>query len=198
MRLQPPPPSIPHFEPVNHANAEGCPNKPTGSGPMAEMPALSAVQIASEDFRKHAMHGSIQGVLDAAPKADCHEVEASTRRSALHKAAFWNHVSVVKFLVDVCKIDPTLQDANGDTALHDAARFGHLETIQILAPISDLSATNLQGLTCESVARLRGKTEVLHLLRPAASRSVALAAAAACVVLFLSLRSGLFKSRTSP
>jgi cytochrome c peroxidase len=73
------------------------------------------------------MHGSLAKVTELAPKAKVHEVEGSSGRTALHKAAFWGHDHLMDILIRQCKIDPNVQDYNGDTALHDAARFGHVK-----------------------------------------------------------------------
>merc|ERR1712195_277267 len=64
--------------------------------------------------------------------ADVHSLEKSSGRSALHKAAFWGHTHILKFLVSDCKIDPNVQDMYGDTAMHDAAKLGHLSCVDAL------------------------------------------------------------------
>lgn len=51
--------------------------------------------IASAEFREHAMHGSEEACKKAVEKgADVHAREANSGRTALHKAAFWGHYHV--------------------------------------------------------------------------------------------------------
>jgi hypothetical protein len=78
----------------------------------------------SAGFRENAMHGSIEKVQqfkDAG--ADVNEVEAASGRNALHKAAFWGHDHVVKYLIAECGIGLDVQDSKGDTALHDVSEY---------------------------------------------------------------------------
>jgi hypothetical protein len=37
-----------------------------------------------------------------------HEIEVGSGRSALHKAAFWNHKHMMPWLLSECKINPNL------------------------------------------------------------------------------------------
>jgi hydroxyisourate hydrolase len=104
-----------------------------------------------------------------APLADVHSVDEPSGRSALHKAAFWGHTHVVRYLIDECKLNPNLQDTGGDTALHDAVRFGHLDVVKALASITDLSIRNREGLTPADVAVQMKKDEVGKLLNPKAA-----------------------------
>jgi hypothetical protein len=72
------------------------------------------------------MHGSLDRCKEhAAAGANVHAVEASSSRTALHKAAFWGHEGIVAYLLDECKVDANATDSNGDGALNDAVRFGH-------------------------------------------------------------------------
>lgn len=132
----------------------GCKNKP---GQETDEEEPSAKQKASEEFLEQCMHGSLKRIQALKDKADVHYLEKTSGRSALHKAAFWGHVDTVKFLLDVCKVKPNLQDFNGDTALHDAARFGHEPIIKLLAPVTDKSLKNKEGRDVASVAALRSK-----------------------------------------
>jgi ankyrin repeat protein len=52
-----------------------------------------------------------------------HALESSSGRSALHKAAYWGHEQLTAVLLREYKLDPNVQDHDGDTALHDAARY---------------------------------------------------------------------------
>lgn len=48
-------------------------------------------------------------------------------RNALHKAAFWGHNDMVKFLLEQ-KLNPNQQDNYGDTPLHVRISIRELET----------------------------------------------------------------------
>lgn len=77
---------------------------------------------ASVSFRENAMHGSIEKVRQFKEAgADVHEVDASSGRNALHKAAYWGHDHVVKYLLGECGVGVNAQDSAGDTALHDVS-----------------------------------------------------------------------------
>ena len=81
---------------------------------------------ASEKFRENAMHGSIEKVQQYKEAgADVNEVEASSGRSALHKAAYWGHDHVVKYLTAECGLNVDVQDFAGDTPLHDVSNSLH-------------------------------------------------------------------------
>merc|ERR1712107_679787 len=88
--------------------------------------------MGGAEFRERAMHGSLEFCQKLAPMCDVHEVENCSGQTALHKAAFWGHDHVVKFLLDECKLDANVQDREGDTALHDACKFGHVATAKLL------------------------------------------------------------------
>ena len=103
------------------------------------------------------MHGSLAKVSALAKKGiDANEVEASSGRSALHKAAFWGHTHLMPLLVEECKVDPNLRDSKGDTAMHDAARFGHAGVAEYLAGHgADKSIKNNEGQTAVSACLSR-------------------------------------------
>ena len=121
-------------------------------------PACSVFQPVEEDptsaaFRENAMHGSIEKVIQYQHAgADVNGIEASSGRTALHKAAYWGHHHVVQHLIQSgATLD--IQDSNGDTALHDAARFAHLEVVKLLKDAgSNVTLTNTTGLTPLQVA----------------------------------------------
>jgi hypothetical protein len=118
--------------------------------------------LASKEFREQSMHGSQQKVLQYMPQADVHEVEAGSSRSALHKAAFWGHTHLMPILLEQAKIDPNLQDSEGDTALHDASRFGHTEVVEKLVAFgADRDIKNNQGQTATDVAILFDKQDTV-------------------------------------
>merc|ERR1712232_616867 len=135
----------------------GCKNAPENDD---DEPLPTAKQQASELFLENAMHGSLKRMQELEKQADVHYLEKKSGRSALHKAAFWGHVATVKYLIETCKLEPNCQDYNGDTALHDAAKFGHMEIVHILAPVTDLSLKNKNGLTSEALAAQAGKYEL--------------------------------------
>ena len=45
-----------------------------------------------------------------------------------------------------CRLDPNVQDFNGDTALHDAARFGHESVAATLIPVTNVAIRNNAGM----------------------------------------------------
>ena len=54
-----------------------------------------------------------------------------SRRTALHKSAYWGHVDIVKYLITL-GVRMDAKDVNGDTAMHDAAKFGHAAVVEAL------------------------------------------------------------------
>eukprot|EP00658_Telonema_sp_P-2_P018455 TRINITY_DN17241_c0_g1_i4.p1 TRINITY_DN17241_c0_g1~~TRINITY_DN17241_c0_g1_i4.p1 ORF type:complete len:309 (-),score=77.35 TRINITY_DN17241_c0_g1_i4:371-1297(-) len=143
----------------------GCPNECNPAKPAGGCP-FSAQAVASADFREHAMHGSIEHCRAAVEAgADVHGLEKNSGRTALHKAAFWNHAHMMDWMLDDLKIDSNVQDYNGDSALHDAARFGHAEIVQaLLARGADKGLVNKDGETPQQVAASYEKQEVAALL----------------------------------
>lgn len=98
------------------------------------------------------MHGSIEHAQALQKNgADINGVEANSGRTALHKAAFWGHGLIVKWLLEA-GVSADTQDYAGDTALHDAARFGHEECIQLLKAKADASIKNAKGETAKDAA----------------------------------------------
>jgi len=111
------------------------------------------------EFLERCMHGSISFVERLSATADVHALEKGSNRSALHKAAFWGHVGVVRYLVNVLRLNINLQDSSGDTALHDAARFGHEEIVSFLLEHgANASLSNNEGKTAAQVSRQYGKS----------------------------------------
>lgn len=64
------------------------------------------------------MHGSTERAKALASKADVHAVQPGSKRSALHKAAYWGHDEIVRFLVEDLKLDVNLQDSAGMSPLY--------------------------------------------------------------------------------
>ena len=58
------------------------------------------------------MHGSMDSVMKFARSADVHGTEKGSRRTALHKSAYWGHVDIVKYLITLgLRMDA--KDVNG-------------------------------------------------------------------------------------
>lgn len=135
--------------------ALGCPEvcDTTKAKPAAE-------SDASARFRELAMHGSVNGMQKLVGEADVKEVEASSGRSALHKAAFWGHTDAIRFLLDL-SLDVNQQDSAGDTALHDAIHYGHPAVAQQLIDAgTDLALKNNDGHDALAMAVEFGLTDV--------------------------------------
>ena len=95
---------------------------------------LDEMEQNSKDFREYAMHGSVDRMREIykTKNVDPYALELTSKRSAMHKAAFWGHILTINFLMDEVRMDVNQQDFNGDTALHDATRFGHLDVVEAL------------------------------------------------------------------
>ena len=120
------------------------------------------------------MHGHAVDVLRgvAAEGADVHGLERSSGRNALHKAAFWGHKDTVTYLTQECKLNPNVQDYNGDTPLHDAARFGHAEVARrLLQGGADPNLRNKEGQSVLAVAEEYSKPEVVAALKSQPGRA---------------------------
>lgn len=147
----------------------GC---PPACDPFRADPPKGEKAVASGLFRDYAMHGSLEHTRQIAEsgKADVHQVEATSGRTALHKAAFWGHRDLVQYLVKECKINPDVQDIYGDTALHDAAKFGHAEVATALVQgRTNTLLKNKAGQDPLQMAVEHGHTAVANIIR--ASRS---------------------------
>jgi len=127
----------------------------------------------SAEFREMAMHGSYGALKELFDEGnlDVHAVERASGRTALHKAAFWGHEAVVAYLLGTCKIDPSVKDYNGDTALHDACRFGgkdtpHYKAVEeLLKGGANPSIKNNAGQTCLDVAKEYQKEMIVKILQ---------------------------------
>lgn len=96
------------------------------------------------------------------------QVDHPSERSALHKAAFWGHKELVRWLSHDLKLDPNAQDFYGDTAMHDAARFGHTSIVEtLLAARASVCVRNNRGQTPLNIAEAHGKEDIALLLRGA-------------------------------
>jgi len=118
------------------------------------------------EFREAAMHGSIGTVKRLASVANVHALENGSKRSALHKAAYWGHERTVQFLIIECKLDVNAVDINGDTPLHDAARFGHNKVVEsLLLAKANPSIKNKEGKDVLALAVEYGKDNIVSLLK---------------------------------
>jgi len=148
--------------------ALGC---PASCQPNFTAPALNERDKLNAEFRELAMHGSVVPAMHIAAKCDVHQVEATSGRSALHKAAFWGHNKMVEYLVQSCKLDVNAKDNYGDTSLHDAAKFGHEGIVRILLENgADRSIKNNEGKDPLQVAQEHEKPAVVDMLRTLKSK----------------------------
>lgn len=130
-------------------------------------PKVSEGDRLSAHFRELCMHGSGKLAMELAKKDGCdvQQLEASSGRSALHKACFWNHVHLIPFLVNECKLKVNQQDHKGDTPGHDAARFGFKPIVEALMKAGmDKSIKNKEGKTAAQVAADFDHPEVAKML----------------------------------
>ena len=72
--------------------------------------------------------------------------------TALHKGALFGHLSIVKKLAGLEKVDVNAKDVSGDTALHMAARCNFPLVVKCLLESADKSAKNKEGKTPREVA----------------------------------------------
>lgn len=139
----------------------GCPMSKETSSPVV-------VLTPEKEFRDFAMHGSVERMQDVYSRGggtlDVNSTEIHSRRTAMHKAAFFGHAHVIPYLFQV-QASCNLQDVYGDTPLHDAARLGHANVVEaLLLGGADATVKNLTGQTAFDVAQMNGKTKVMELL----------------------------------
>lgn len=144
--------------------SKGC---PAHCQPGAEAPASEATESQEDkDFRDLAMHGSIERMeaIMTAGSPNVNAPEAFSGRTALHKAAYFGHANVVKYLLEK-GAGVNTADSDGDTPLHDASRFGHKEIVEALvAGGADKSLINQDGKAATDLAAANEKEEVVGLL----------------------------------
>jgi len=148
--------------------ALGCPAE---CDPNRSPAVLSEKDKLSAEFREHAMHGSVLPAKKIADKCDVHQVEPTSGRTALHKAAFWGHNAMVEYLVKELKLDPNAQDNYGDTPLHEAAKFGHDTVVRhLIMGGANKLVKNKEGKTPIDLAREYNKVIALQLLTTGPSK----------------------------
>ena len=141
----------------------GCPQG------VATKDASGPQSTPEKEFRDFAMHGSVERMqaLYQRVQVDVNAPEVHSRRTALHKAAFFGHAHVVAYLLEECHASGNLADVYGDTPLHDAARLGHVNVVQaLLRGGADAQSKNALGQTAWDVAQANEKTKVMELLSP--------------------------------
>jgi hypothetical protein len=121
--------------------------------PSAELSQRQKDGIA---FREAAMHGSVDGVKALAGKVDVDEIESTSGRTALHKAAFFGHTKTIQFLLSL-KAKVNAQDYNGDTPLHDAVKHDHPAVVEMLIGAgADGKIRNKEGKSPLDIAQSHG------------------------------------------
>jgi Ankyrin repeats (3 copies)/Peroxidase len=169
--------------------AKGCPDHcvppppsnttaTTTTTPSPEKPPKDA----ASQFRDLAMHGSLERMKElydtnaaATGTLDVNAVEKHSKRTALHKAAYFGHAHVVSYLCrEIATTNIDAIDGDGDTALHDAARFGHVLVVQaLLEKGAHRTLRNLDGKTPLDLATANGKRAVVELLSTTANDKMA-------------------------
>jgi hypothetical protein len=126
---------------------------------------------ANKDFRDLAMHGSVERMKalqdDETNKknVDVNSTEAYSKRTAMHKAAYFGHANVIEYLIGIEGCDVNAKDADGDTPLQDAARHGHTEVVALLLQAgADKSVQNMDGKTALDLAHAQEKPNICSLL----------------------------------
>lgn len=155
---------------MDFANAFG---KLISLGCPAHESAAKVVALAVTpdlEFRDLAMHGSIEKMQKLfeiyGGTIDVNAAEIHSRRTALHKASYFGHAHVVRFLLSLPSIQVNVPDVYGDTPLHDAARFGHDDVAKELLRHEEIDPTvaNKTGQTPLDVATMHEKKVVMELL----------------------------------
>lgn len=142
--------------------ALGCPAHCQPEAPIPKAPGSTP----DKDFRDLAMHGSVERMQEVFAKGgvDVNSVEQYSLRTAAHKAAFFGHANVIKYLA-TNKADLNAVDTDGDTPLHDAARFGHVAVVQeLLNAGADKSIKNKDGKLPVNLAAANEKEDVVKML----------------------------------
>ncbi|KAF2367448.1 Ankyrin repeat-containing domain [Trinorchestia longiramus] len=104
----------------------------------------------------------VDALLEAG--ADPNLSSTDSKKTALHYAAFWDDLFIIKSLLDrKAKIDPV--DRFGNTPLHEAASEGHVDVITMLTGrLAAINTPNLDGNTPLHLAAKAGETAAVELL----------------------------------
>jgi hypothetical protein len=136
-------------------------------GVPAPAPAKELTQREKDGiaFREAAMHGSVDLVKSLASKVDVNEVEATSGRTALHKAAFFGHPKTIQFLLSVgSKVN--VQDYHGDTPLHDAVKHDNPSVVDLLINAgADPKIKNKDGKSSLDIALSHGHKHIETILQ---------------------------------
>jgi len=147
--------------------ALGCPAHVQPDATPAEV--TNPESAANKDFRDLAMHGSLvkmKKIAEETPGVNASSKEAVSLRTPLHKAAYFGHPEVVKFLISEFKVDTNAIDAEGETPMHDAARFGHFDCVKVLLEAgADKSIKNNLGQSPHDVAVICDQDDVADALK---------------------------------
>ncbi len=85
--------------------------------------------------------------------------------TALHLAAQYGHLEIVKTLLTGLNIDVNAKNNSGLTALHLAAQYGHLKIVKILLEkMVDFNIQDKHGVTALHLAAQHGHVEVVGVL----------------------------------
>lgn len=82
------------------------------------------------------------------------ELKDYDSRTALHVAAAEGHVEVVRFLTQICKVNPFVKDRWGNTSLDDAMQFGHEEVVKLLQEYQKQCSKTQNPKTGEETSKL--------------------------------------------
>ncbi len=137
--------------------ALGCPHHQKEEEPM-----LDEESAATKTFRELAMHGNLIRMKQIEGSPDPNAPEVLTNRTALHKASFFGHDSVVEYILE-CGGKVDVADIDGDTPLHDACRLGHTKCVEhLLGKGAKVNVKNKKGETPMSLAKASGSKECVE------------------------------------
>ncbi|XP_035825421.1 ankyrin repeat domain-containing protein 16 isoform X2 [Aplysia californica] len=83
----------------------------------------------------------IQSLNAHSPLVSC--TKSNNLRTPLHSSALHGHPEVVRWLLDSCDCDPSVQDSCGVTPLMDALRAGYVDTAKVLMDAFELKVSSL-------------------------------------------------------
>jgi ankyrin repeat protein len=96
---------------------------------------------------------------------DIGEARDSDGNTALHLAAFCNHLDVVQFLVEQCGVNVETQTwAHGLTPLHMACQVHHERIVRYLVNYASIEATDFYGQTALHLACASGSKSLVEFL----------------------------------